>query len=263
MVKTKIYHPKKSKSNEKMPAVLGMPGFVGTLKDGRIEQLLKSLSRSGIFGLGMTYTGIEKKGKKVICNFNMKEYLEDVKEAFKILHDDPRIDNERIGVITSSISGVIFSHAIGTKYTNKIAPIAYVAISPLMGWEYFGSPEQRQGLKKAIEAKTIEELEITSVYDARKGIKRVIPIESLKNIQKINGITELNEKKPQGLEILTLIGELDERASPNSMEIAHYTFGGKPENILKFPTGHTIPSKNIKGPIIEFLKQTLKGKPQN
>ena len=42
-MKTKVYSVKKTK--KQVPAILGMPGFVGTLKGGRIEQILQELSR--------------------------------------------------------------------------------------------------------------------------------------------------------------------------------------------------------------------------
>ena len=83
MVQTKIYC--KNKKNEKMPAVLGMPGFVGSLKQGRIEQILRELSKRGFFGMGMMYDGIEKKGEKVVCNFNLDTYLKNMQEAFEVL----------------------------------------------------------------------------------------------------------------------------------------------------------------------------------
>lgn len=258
MTKTKIYSPKKSKKDEKMPAVLGMPGFVGTLKDGRVEQILQELSKKGIFGMGMLYDGIEKKGNKVVCDFNIRTYLKNMQEAFEILYDNPRVDNERVGVIASSISGAIFSYGIANKKTNGISPKAYIGISPLMGWQYYGNEEQRYLLKKASEEKLLDEFEITSIYDAQRNIKRVIPIKCVKEMEKIDGIIELRKNPPKNLETLTLIGNLDERATPSSMERAHYALGGKPEDILRFMTGHAIPIKEIKKPIIKFLERTLK-----
>jgi len=257
MVKTKIYSPK-NKKQEKMPAVLGMPGFVGTLKKGRIEEILQELSKKGVFGLGMMYDGIEKRGAKVVCNFNLGRYLQNMQEAFEIIYDNPKVDSERVGVITSSISGAIFAYGIANNRTNGIKPKTYVSISPLVGWEYFGNEEQRYLLKKARDEKLLDEFEITSVYDAKRGIKRVIPIECLKEIEKIDGIAELEKNPPKNLEVLTLIGNLDERVSPSSMERVHYLLGGKPENILRFITGHAIPIEEIKKPAVNFLEKTLK-----
>jgi len=258
MVKTKIYSAKNSKKNEKIPAVLGMPGFVGTLKDGRVEQILQELTKKGIFGIGMMYDGIEKRGNKVTCNFNLEVYLQNMKEAFEILYNNPKVDNERVGIIASSISGAIFAYGIANNQTNGITPRAYVAISPLMGWEYFGNEEQRYLLKQARERKLLKDFEITSIYDAQRGIKRVLPVECTKEMEKIDGILELEKNPPKDLETLTLIGSLDERASPGSMERAHYVLGGKPENLLRFITGHALPIDNIEKPIIKFFERTLK-----
>jgi len=255
-MKTKVYSVKKTK--KQVPAILGMPGFVGTLKGGRIEQILQELSQRGILGLGMMYDGIEKNVNKVICNFNLKKYLKNMQKAFEILYNNPKIDNERIGVIASSISGAIFAYGIVNNKTNGISPKAYAGISPLMGWPYFGTEEQRYLLKIAAKRKAIDEFEITSVYDAQRGIKRVIPIECIKEMEEIDGIAELEKIPLKNLEVLTLIGNLDERASPSSMERAHYALGGKPDGIRRYITGHALPIGDIKEPVVEFFERALK-----
>jgi len=257
MVSIKIY-PSAKNGQEKKPAIIGMPGFVGTLEGGRIEKLFKEFAYNGVICIGMMYDGIEHQGNKVICNFNINTYIKNMQEAFEMISRMPNVDTNRIGVMASSISGAVFAYGLADNRTAGINPRSYVAISPLVAWQYYKTPEFRAGAEHAIKAGIKKDLIITSVYDAKRGIERVLPLSCLKGIEKVDGLRELESYSPNGMEVMTLVGCLDDTSSPESMRKYHEQLGGKPEDLVNFEMeGHAIDFNKMRVPVTSFLERTL------
>jgi hypothetical protein len=256
MVRTELY-TSGNLGHEKKPAILGMPGFVKGLEGGRIDMIFEDLSKEMVC-MGMMYDGIEDSGSKVVCDFSLSRYMQNMKEAFEELSQHPNVDASRVGVIASSVSGAIFAYGLSNGATNGISPKCYVSVSPLVGWKYFGTEELRNALVNARDKKLIEEFPITSVYDAQRGITRVIPIRCLDEIEKIDGLQELANFKPNGMSVMTLVGALDDRASAKSMGVYHEMLGGKSEHLLHYESeGHAIPIDKMKEPVEKFFRKHL------
>ncbi len=257
MVSIKIYPSAKNEEGKK-PAIIGMPGFVGTLEGGRIEKLFEEFAYNGVVCIGMMYDGIEHQGNKIVCKFNMDNYIKNMQEALEMTSRMPDVDTSRIGIISSSISGAVFASGLVNNRTSGITPKSYVSISPLLGWQYYKTPEFRTGAEQAIKAGIKTDLVITSVYDAERGIKRVIPLSCLDGVWNIDGLKELEKYPPNGMQVMTLVGCLDDTSSPESMRKYHERLGGAPKDLIEFEMeGHAIPFDKMRMPVASFLERTL------
>jgi mannose-6-phosphate isomerase-like protein (cupin superfamily) len=243
--------------NVKAPAIIGMPGFVERIDGGRIDTALDELSKEGFIGYSMQFKGVTSEESTVICNFNLESYLKDVKEVYDRALSDPDVDKERIGFLASSISGAIFPHFLARYPETNKSIRAYVAISPVMGWEHYADKATRDEIKSLGKKRLMGYLSITSDYDEKRGIERVIPRRCFPELEKLDTMKALENWLHNGMNVMTLVGINDIVTPSSSMKSYHAKLGGNPESLKEYPCGHAIPLDLIREPVKEFFKSTL------
>ena len=235
------------KTNYKdVPIILGIPGLVHAGEETRIDKILKELNKRKINGVRMNFSGIEKKADSIECNFNLDRYVEDISKAFKLISQE----SEKVGIITSSMASGIFSYFMSQNPANISS---LVSISPAAGWPYYASSSVRKNLEN-----NPRNLEITSLGDQDKGIKRIITKEGLLELIKTDGLEALRKSyQPTQMKVLTLAGKDDRISDYASMREYHRLLGGEPERFLEYESGHNIYLELCKDAIGEFLRNTL------
>ena len=268
-IEIKFDIPENLSWKEKLPGVIGAPGFVRPLEGRRVEAVLETLSsQNKTIGSSFIYNGIksipsQNGAETIICNFSLDGYVNNLAEAISMTLSNPNVNPSRIGIFASSISGAVSAYFLAQNPKFQIRSIAF--ISPLVGWNYYGTAQQREFIKKLREENKISPsaknsfIPITTKYDIQRDIKRYIPIECLDELEKIDGINALDNYRNQSIKVMTFIGEKDDVASPDSMINFHRKLGGGDETyLLKYHEhGHAIPIEDIMEPALEFFKKTL------
>lgn len=241
-----------SETTGKVPLVIGMPGFISPVEGSRTEDILRDLSERGILGYSLRFKNIrsENDGKRVVCDFNLDNYVADLQEVVDMAMHDPRFDGKNLGVFASSISGSVFAYFIANNPTTPIT--AHVSVSPLMGWRYFANPQTRQALSR------MPYIPITTEMDRTNGIERIVPIENLPELERVDGLGALKEYNPHGMKVRTLFGNQDKVSDPESIREYHRRLGGRAEDLLEFPCGHAIPNEISQNKITGFLEVALR-----
>ena len=234
---------------ENQPVIIGMPGFVRTLRGGRIETILKEMSEEGYKGYGVIFDDIKRHDKIVHCHFNLDNYLKNVDEAFQQAKEDPETDSSRIGVIASSISGSVFAYYLAQ---NNPDVNCYLSISPLVGWDYYRTEQERNY------ALTLPFFPITTDNDKKKGIRRIVPSSSYDEMQKIDSFQALKYAEFTGMNVMTLVGSADDVADPNSIKDYHKALGGTKKGLIEYQgIEHAIPLELSKETIKDFFRRNL------
>lgn len=268
-IEIKFDIPKNLNGKEKLPGVIGAPGFVRPLEGRRVEAVLETLSNQNeTIGGSFIYNGIksipsQNGAETIICNFSLNGYVNNLAEAISMTLSNPNINPSRIGIFASSISGAVSAYFLARNPEFPIRSIAF--ISPLVGWNYYGTAQQREFIKKLREENKISPsaknsfIPITTKYDSQRNIKRYIPMECLDELEKIDGIKALNNYRNPDIKVMTFIGERDDVASPDSMADFHRRISGGDETyLLRYPEhGHAIPIEDIMEPALEFFRKTL------
>ena len=242
------------------PAVIGLPGFVGTLEGGRIDAILKELCSKGTAGYGVLYDGIDEeritdRNRKVVCNFNLNSYTEDIRQAFERISEDERINLGGVGVLAASISGCVFAHALVNKKLNGITPRRYASVSPLVGYSSYRTERERRGLEMAIKEGIMKEIPITSPFDKERGIERVIPASCADELKALDSLSELRAGySSRRMNVMTIIGGKDKTSNPKEMMDYHNALHGDGRNLLVFSDeDHNIPLNLMREKVIEFF----------
>ena len=241
----------------KGPVIIGMPGFVGALEGGRIEDILSDLSEEGFVNYGLVFSDIEMDGNKVTCHVNFRNYLRDVDKTIKRVLSDPFVDPSRLAFLASSIGGAVFGHWAPRQNREEGSGVdikRYASVSPIPGWSQYRTPEIRAY------AETLPEIRITSPLDEERGIERVIPNSSLPEVKKFDAIKELRENyASDGMSVLTLFGRHDDIISGvEAIREYHEALGGNPRDrneLVGYDCGHAIPNDLSKERIKAFFRK--------
>ena len=254
------YPPKKIKDGAGCLIVL--PGFVESLEKSRSEKLAHAVNERNYWAYALVFSGTEvhqqpNDKRLVICDFSRRHYRNDLKKVLQVALDNPRIDNSRLALFTSSISGAIAIDFFVEEEENPFK--TYITISPLLGWKKYGNETQRDHLESLVKEKKIDYIPITTDHDKDNRVERVIPVSRFPEMKKIDSIKSLKEGyKTNGMHVMTHIGERDNISCPESMMEAHRLMGGDYLNaILHKNRGHYIPPKEMVETSANFTKRTL------
>lgn len=266
MVANKVYIPEPPKPGDGFPVVIGLPGFVSPLGKGRTEENLELLSREGIAGISVKYTQIEQRQgtegiTEIVCNFNLNQYIAEVTSAFKIIGEDPRLDGSRVGILASSIGAAIFTHFLAEHSEHQGQVRAYVSVSPMLGWDYYGGIDTRNALEAAITSGQMTEISIgNQTYDKDNKINRYIPASDLNELKRVDALRVLDEiELNSAMRVLTIVGREDTVASNASIIAYHRKISGKnPESyLMEFNCGHEVPNATSQRQIVDFFTDAL------
>jgi hypothetical protein len=242
------YPPRKS--NGKTPAIIGLPGFVNTLRGRRINDTLEKLSQNGIHGYGLVYSSFHEDNGRVIHDFDTQTYIKEIAQVIEQTINNPRIDQNKTGIISTSMSAGLFAEYLAEVDAPPIQ--CYLTISPFAGWKYFATPEIREQLKKG------DYIPITTPSDKLQGIERLIPTTWMQQIESFDALGIPIEKLRNRFPILTIMSTQDTTSEPRSMARYHAHFGGTPNNLLSYDEyDHEIPIEATRKPILSFLRENL------
>jgi pimeloyl-ACP methyl ester carboxylesterase len=260
----KAYTPENLR--EKAPVVIGAPGFIKPLEGRRVGRLLEQLKERGIIGYEFIYDGVEstqlRNGKtRIVCDFTLEGYVRNLKETIETAFSNPDVDQSRVGVLASSISGMIFAYFITQ---NPEFPIrSYASISPLVGWKYYGTEQARQYVKQLRESNKINPapnnsfIPITTDNDKSNNVERVIPIQRLDELERLDAIEVLDRNYRGSIDVMTFVGGKDNVSNPESIKEYHRKLRGSEEKLIVYPEcGHAIPIEDTLQSV-EFFENTL------
>lgn len=222
------------------PLLIALPGIVTETEKSRIDDILRDLSSNGIKGIRIDYTEEEVLTDKTLCHINLRGAEEKIRRTLEenISH------TSKIGLISNSTSAIpVTRYLLNPLRGVEIA--AYVSISPLLGWEYFANPEQRKFFEQG------NDIQIAS----RAGENRVIPNNMILELKQVDCLASLQGYKPNSMQVMTILGKKDTRASPESIRKYHSLLGGLPENLIELDTEHNVPNSGRYA--IDFLKKAL------
>jgi hypothetical protein len=236
MEKTKIFMP--TESARQYPLMVALPGLVSEDEPTRIDSVLEELRRNKIIGIRLNYVKKEDRGETIAYNFDMVETAQNIEKVIEIALKELNADQDRIGLISNSISAfpvtqyLIRNQLSGGKTRIKV----YASISPLVGWNYFINKETREFIEK-------ERIDI--VINGNNSMKKkVIPKEIIPEMMRMDALKDLESYHPDEMEVMTVLGNRDRKASPDSMRRYHFILGGKEENLISLDTDHEVPNSN-------------------
>lgn len=247
MIKAKFYLPK---TEGKIPLIVGLPGFLHESERSRIDCYLEKLCNEHSFaGIRLNFSGIIRIDKKIICYFNLKQYVSDIQELMFHVYQTPKFNHDKIGFVASSVSSGVFGHYL----TQAISDIRCCAlISPLPGWKSYATEEVRKRIERAQNG-----IPLTQPRDFKNGIERYIPQISFEEAQKMDALSALQDYKNYSMRVLTLLGNKDNLANIEDIRSFHKILVGKEDGIFNYECGHDIPYNISEKAVIDFFVREL------
>ena len=241
---------------EQRSLVIGIPGFVAVGERSRTTEVLERLEKERKFHtLDFRYSGFRQEGKTIVCDFFLEGCLDELTTAVnqKILDKD--VDKSRIGFYVSSVGAGILAYYLAREIDlNRIRPRCISSVSPLLDWKYFATSEVR-----AV-SETLPEIDISSEYDEKLKIKRVLSSSGLVELKKISGVDILNgiDRHLVEVGVQTLYGINDRISAPVSIRGFHISLGGNLENLHAFDCGHNLPLSESANLAYDFFYNQLR-----
>lgn len=227
--------------SQKKHLVIGIPGLITGQEKSRLEKIGEELI--GVTLVKPKFSGIEQDGNTIYCRFSMDDYVWDLGRVLNGIN--PR-DYNSIGVVSSSTGAAIFAYFLAQQQF----PINwYVALSPFCRL----NPKVRPFVASCLTCGG--DLDISSQYDLSNRVKRIIPNENIPGLLEVDCNKALtNSKRPLSIgDVLTLIGEKDERIDIEEGKNHHGLLGGREENLGILPSGHDLPYEEVARRIREFV----------
>ncbi len=224
--------------------VICVPGLITSEEHSRTEQV----GIENTLLLRTNYSGVQRDGNTITCNFSMPESLEDFQRTLEKAISY-KSESSRLGVIASSMGAAVFNHFIATH-------------APEIDWVVYTSPFAKinpgmTGYLKG-QIQNHQDLEITSSYDKERGWRRVIPFQRLSEILDINCAEKLKDRKPS-FRVSTLLGEKDTIIDTGAALTCHRILGGNEKTLFTYQSDHYLPYDQSSRDIAGFLTQS---KPQ-
>jgi hypothetical protein len=236
-------------SNGKRPAVIGLPSFMEVLETANYN-ILGALPAVGINGYGVCYSTVTRSDGIVTCTFNLDTNVADFNRVMHDVVEDPEVDTERIGILSSCISNAVaVYHLLNQDGGPKIKAIA--SLAPITEWGDYASPEFRQKLKE------LPFINISSRSERKAGIERRMIIEDIGFLEKAGMIEALESMAFDGLEVLTMVGVADMTTDAEAVKRFHYALGGNEEKLVYCRAGHAIPYDVSLPVVTEFFRKSL------
>ena len=190
-----------------------------------------------------------------MCSFNLDEVSERIGELIDHFREEEKVDAEKIGLISNSISAIPSTKFLIDSMNSENRKInSYASISPILGWDYFLPGNERLKNKLVLEEGA---LSVKTLFDMKNGIERTLELETVKKLKETDCLKSLAECRYEnrGMNVMTIIGKNDYKASPDSMRKYHEILGGKLENKIEFESGHDVPNSNSY--VIDFMAKNL------
>jgi len=245
-----IYLPEEGRKN--LPVVIGLTGFLHFTERGRCEAALERLASSpyNLSGIKINFPGINIKcNGDIECEFNLQDYIAELRETIEFIRQDKIFNSEKIGVFASSLGAGIFGHYLAQNPDSHGISSA-VLVSPFTGWSHFATPYLR-------EAKlTSDRALISSTQDYQTEIIRYIPKQCFPEVRKTDVLPVLRDSDLQ-IEVMTIIGKYDQVVEPKSMKKMHSALHGKRGNLLKYRASHEVPHEAYIERAASFLANSL------
>ena len=126
---------------KRVPFVIALPGIASPDEESRIDTILKELKREEIYGRRVEYVQKTATNEQDEYFFNFDETAENIQMEIEMSVRFRNANPEKIGIISNSTSAIPVTKFLRNFPETKVK--CYVSISPLLGWNYFLSPEQR------------------------------------------------------------------------------------------------------------------------
>lgn len=236
---------------DKKPLVIGVGGLLEQGEKGRIQDLLEKMQDVGCVIYSVRFNTICRDGNTILCPMSDR-WVSDFNATVQAALSDERVDKYRIGIIASSIGATIADYAISTSTQLASGLGPYATISPLSRPNPKAIPFIREMISKKMD------FDVSFPHDKEKGLRRVIPYDSLGMLAEIDTNTRLAQRsRAYQINPLTIIGLKDDRCDIESSRERHRLLEGNPSNLLEYDEGHGVSAELTEKPILEFMIREL------
>src|SRR3989338_3966193 len=141
------------------PRIIALPGFVHQNEKSRVDELLEICEKEhGFKSRRVHYSAIERRDNRIICHFNLSQYVADLYTAIQENTESP------ILVFASSMSAAIVGHYIAQRPHNH-GIVGYASVSPLPGWKQYANEKIRTRI-----IQDRRNVPLTGKYDVKSGV---------------------------------------------------------------------------------------------
>jgi dienelactone hydrolase len=249
-------------AERKYPAVLGLPGLAAQHDKSRIDVHARQLAEAGFIVLGMTYSDVLEiefqQTTHIRSEFHLHRYVSEANNSLELLARQVQVDENRVGVVASSISASVTAYLISPKHDEEHVPIrALASIAPFVAWKQYLTDQARLHILTACERNPNEYLTIGTSDRLGKAVQHSIKLSSLYDIMRIN-VPEwmkpaFNQAPP---EVLTIGGTRDS-ISIEAFRSFHSSMRGGEDRFVQIEDGHNPNPKAYSQKLQEFFVQSL------